>query len=176
MEQLPNFTYHPDPVATGAIRQSDAECPACGRVRGYAYALIPSAIEEYEGICPWCIADGSAHEKFDVTFADDRPLRQAGLPEAVVTEVTERTPGYESWQQEEWLSCCGDACEYHGDAPVDEIHSLDADEFLHLVPAPEFGIGDAPGFLSDYAPGGSPAFYKFVCRHCRAVQYGWDCD
>ena len=27
-----------------------------------------------------------------------------------------------------------------------------------------------------YQPGGSPAFYKFVCRHCKRVVLGWDCD
>jgi len=172
MERLPTFTYHPDPVLTGAVEPSDATCPSCGQARGYAYTRIPYAIGEHEDICPWCIADGSAHAKFDATFVDDSPLRQAGLPEAVVAEVTERTPGYESWQQGEWLSCCGDACEYHGDTPADEIHSLVVEGFRRLVPVPGFEIGESPGFLSDYAPGGSPAFYKFVCRHCRGVQCG----
>lgn len=38
-------------------------------------------------------------------------------------EVNLRTPGYISWQQEWWLSHCGDACEFHGDASIQDIES-----------------------------------------------------
>ena len=176
MSEMPQFVYHPDPVATGSVVPSSEVCPACGAARGYAYALTPYAIGEHDHICPWCIADGTAHAKFDATFVDDWPLQRADLPDSVVAEVTQRTPGYTSWQQEEWLSCCGDACEFHGDAPQAEIRALDARGFERLVPRPAFKFDEAPGFLRNYEPGGSPAFYKFVCRRCGGVQYGWDCD
>ena len=58
---LPTFKYHPDPVATGNVVQSDTECVCCGKARGFIYAGPVYAIEEYDHcICPWCIADGSA--------------------------------------------------------------------------------------------------------------------
>ena len=176
MDDLPRFTYHPDPIGTGAITRSAAECPACRRTRGYAYSHTPYALGEHEDICPWCIADGTAHTKFDATFVAESPLENAGVPQRVVAEVTQRTPGFECWQQERWLACCGDACAFLGDAPADEIRSLDADGFERLEPAAPFEFGEAPEFLSGYEPGGSPSFYKFVCRHCAGVRYGWDCD
>ena len=93
--------------------------------RGYIYTASVYAPGWYRDcICPWCIADGSAAEKFEAMFSDDHPLAQAGVPDAVIEEVTRRTPGFNSWQQEEWLSCCGDACEFHGDAPRSELQAL----------------------------------------------------
>ena len=34
---LPNFRYHPDPVATGNVVPSDTVCLCCGQARGYIY-------------------------------------------------------------------------------------------------------------------------------------------
>lgn len=34
---LPKFKYHPDPVATGHLVESDTACACCGQVRGYIY-------------------------------------------------------------------------------------------------------------------------------------------
>lgn len=30
--------------------------------------------------------------------------------------------------------------------------------------------------IPHYEPGGSPAFYKFVCRHCGGIRYNGDID
>lgn len=116
------------------------------------------------------------HEKFDAEFVDAEPLRSAKLPEQVVAEVTQRTPGYESWQQEEWLVCCEDACEFHGEAPADELRSFAAQGLERLADTTGFTTGDLQEIVPQYAPGGSPAFYKFVCRHCGEVRFGGDCD
>lgn len=69
---LPKFKYHPDPVGTGSIVESDVECCCCGKTRGYIYVGPVYAEEEYEEcICPWCIADGSARKKLDARFTDE---------------------------------------------------------------------------------------------------------
>ena len=68
--ELPDFKYHPNPIATGSIVPSVEVCPVCRESRGYAYDGIPYGTKEVEHICPWCIADGSAHEKFEVEFTD----------------------------------------------------------------------------------------------------------
>ena len=69
---LPSFKYHSAPVATGNVVESDIECCCCGKARGYIYIGPVYAIEEYdECICPWCIANGSAHEKLDASFTDE---------------------------------------------------------------------------------------------------------
>lgn len=68
---LPAFRYHPDPLATGSVIRSDARCVCCGDVRGDVYAGPVYAVDEYEQcICPWCIADGSAHARSDASFTD----------------------------------------------------------------------------------------------------------
>lgn len=117
--ELPDFKYHPDPITTGSIRQSDAVCVCCGQVRGYIYIGPVYAVDELnEQICPWCIASGDAHERFDATFVDPAGVGDYGswepVPREVVEEVTSRTPGFTGWQQERWWTHCGDAAEFLG--------------------------------------------------------------
>ncbi len=69
---LPTFRYHPDPVAPGPLVKSDTECACCGKVRGFISTGPVYALEEFgQRICPWCIADGSAHETLDASFTDE---------------------------------------------------------------------------------------------------------
>jgi uncharacterized protein CbrC (UPF0167 family) len=174
---LPSFRYHPDPIATGSVVLSDTLCRCCGQARGYIYKASVYCRELLrESLCPWCIADGSAAQKFDAVFSDAEPLAQAGVPMATIKEVTERTPGYISWQQEVWLSCCGDACEFHGDAPKQELDALTGEPLASLFS--ECGIDRITWdkILKSYQPGGNPAVYRFRCRHCGQVRYGFDCS
>ncbi len=95
---LPIFKYHPDPVATESIVPSDALCVCCGRARGYIYAgPVYSEEELEESLCPWCIADGSAHERFDACFTDEGGIGDYGtwdlVPSEIVDEIAYRTPG-----------------------------------------------------------------------------------
>ena len=176
MAILPSFTYHPDPIATGAVEPSDVLCACCGIARGYIYAAAVYAIQDIKDVCPWCIADGMLARKFDAALSDDRPLISAGLPNDIIHEVTRRTPGYVSWQQDSWLTCCGDACEFHGDAPAAELQALDEVGLGALSVTSGFDGDDLKVIIKHYEPGGSPAFYTFVCRHCARVQYNGDCD
>src|SRR5262245_51685164 len=83
-EELPTFVYHPDPVATGSIVRATLTCSCCERERAYTYAGAVFAEEELEDeLCPWCIADGSAAEKYDATFTD------ATWGDAVPAQVTD---------------------------------------------------------------------------------------
>src|SRR5690606_1019313 len=85
---LPVFKYHPDPIGTGSIVESDTECACCGRARGYVYAGPVYSEEEYnECICPWCISDGSAHEKLDASFTDEDGVGGNGDWDQVPAEV-----------------------------------------------------------------------------------------
>src|SRR5262249_13519113 len=98
---FPAFKYHPDPVATGAIVESDASCACCGQARGFAYEAAVYGEKEIDGaLCPWCIADGSAAKKLGVSFSDEHGLLEAGLAKSIVEEVAQRTPGFLSWQQD----------------------------------------------------------------------------
>ena len=95
---LPTFKYHPDPLATGSVAESDTECVCCGQVRGYIYTGPVYAIEEYYNcICPWCIADGSAYEKLDAMFTDDAGIGGYGEWDEVAEEVIEAVTQRNSW-------------------------------------------------------------------------------
>jgi uncharacterized protein CbrC (UPF0167 family) len=168
---LPAFKYHPDPIATGAIKQSEAICDCCTKSRGYIYTSNLYCAAEVEAICPWCIADGSAAKKFQGLFCDDSPLAEAGLSEEIIDEVSHRTPGFNSWQQEVWLSCCTDACEFHGDASLEDIKGMNIDAFQKAFHGAKVSESDFNEFKRHYQPGENPAIYKWVCRHCRKIIY-----
>lgn len=171
---LPHFKYHPDPLKTGSIVLSEQACSCCGLTRGYKYNSIIYAKEKVGAICPWCIADGSAAARFDGLFLDDYPLIQAGVPQPIIDEVCKRTPGYNSWQQQVWRSHCNDACEFHGDATVDEISQL-SDECLSEFLAEEMIKPEVwPKLRDGYIPGGDVSIFRFQCRHCAKVIYSLD--
>ena len=175
---LPLFAYHPDPLGTGSVEASGDRCICCGRERGFIYTAPVYAEEELnEQLCPWCIADGSAAQRFGATYSDAQPLILAGVPEAVVEEVTQRTPGYRSWQQDEWQCCCGDACEFHGNPSRDHLGVLDLPAVEQFMSITRWTPEQWAEFVSDvYEPGGNPAIYHFLCRKCSKHKYGWDSD
>lgn len=170
-EKLPKFKYHPDPIKTENIVKSDKSCVCCKKSRDYIYVASVYTTQDIEKeICPWCISDGSAAEKFGATFTDDYPLFQAKLSDEIITEVAERTPGFISWQQENWLSHCNDACEFHGDLEIFEAKNLTEKEVQTLCVESEMEVEDIKEILKYYEKGGNPAIYKFVCRHCREIR------
>ncbi|MDF9807239.1 uncharacterized protein CbrC (UPF0167 family) [Streptomyces sp. HB372] len=69
--------------------------------------------------CPWCIADGSAAERFAGEFADSVGLD--GVSEDVVHEVTRRTPGFRAWQDPHWLVHCQTAAAFVGEVGYAEL-------------------------------------------------------
>ena len=171
---LPQFKYHPNPLKTGAICKSENKCVCCGRKRGYIYCASVYGEQDLDDcLCPWCIAYGKAAEKFDCSFIDDYPLYQAGIEERIIYEISKKTPGYHSWQQECWLTHCQDACEFHGDATREEVREFLSQDYT-LFGAEELDESDISQILSYYQPGGNPAIYKFICRHCGQIQYSMD--
>ncbi|MEU8952751.1 CbrC family protein [Streptomyces sp. NPDC048518] len=117
---LPDFRYHPDPVASGSIRQSGETCECCHRARGWIYTATFYTVHEVSGrFCPWCIADGSAAERFAGEFTDSYGLE--GIGEEILHEVTRRTPGFHSWQDPHWLVHCHDAAAFVGEVGYAEL-------------------------------------------------------
>lgn len=88
---LPQFPYHPNPVATGSVTTSDAPCVCCGQERGWVYTgPVHAAGAPDNGVCPYCIAFGKAAERYDATFTD---AIEGDVPKDVVTAILRRTPG-----------------------------------------------------------------------------------
>jgi uncharacterized protein CbrC (UPF0167 family) len=101
---LPTFKYHPDPIGTESIATSDAVCVCCESARGYIYVgPVWSEHELDQSLCPWCIADGSAHAKFAASFTDEGGIGGYAdwepVPKQTIEDVAYRTPGFTGWQQ-----------------------------------------------------------------------------
>ena len=173
-EPFPRFTYHPDPVATGAVRSSNATCLCCGRARGFVYNGSPYAPRDdlYDVVCPWCIADGSAAKKYQAEFVQ---ASEDELPPAIHRRLFERTPGYESWQGEFWLCHHDDACEFHGDATRADLNALTGPEEALFLQENPFIEDWWPDMKANHDPNASSiGVYKFRCRHCGLTRLGVD--
>ena len=173
---LPSFKYHPDPVATGSIEESQAKCVCCGKSRGYIYAGPVFCEEElHECLCPWCIADGSAHERYGAAFTDSACI-DGNLDPAIVDEVAHRTPGFSGWQQERWLACCNDAAAFLGRAGRQELESNWPEAIPSIQADSGFEGAEWQGFFRTLDRDGSPTAYVFRCLHCGRHLGYWDCD
>jgi len=172
--ELPTFKYHPDPLKTDSIVKSDALCECCGKANGYIYNSVMYSEDDIENICPWCISNGAAASKFDGSFVDDLTLINDGLSDKIITEVTELTPGFNSWQQDKWLSHCGDACEFHGDADRSDLVDLTGEKLMSFLKSELIDLEYWDQLLKGYEKGGSPAVYKFKCCGCSECFYYMD--
>ncbi len=174
--KFPYFKYHPNPLQTSSVSQSDRTCIRCNQARCFIYTGPVYAVDNLsERLCPWCIANGEAAHQFGATFSDPYSLLHHGIAKEIAIEVAERTPGYISWQQEEWLSHCNDACEFHGDATQEDVKnaSIETKQQWFLDNNADEAFWQT--VTECYMPQGSPAFYKFKCRHCQMILLGWDC-
>ncbi|WP_010497214.1 CbrC family protein [Paenibacillus elgii] len=147
-ENLPHFKYHPNAYRLGLFKQGpERRCTVCSRDTNYVYSGPFYCIDDVDTICPWCIHDGQAAQKFNgtfhgaveynsgllsVVFNDDtnqymyfmgneqvEPIHDKSLHELLF-----RTPSYSSWQEPQWLRHCDDFCTFIG--------YLDQDEWMDL--------------------------------------------
>lgn len=174
--ELPVFRYHPDPVATGAIKPlAGLVCPCCGEATGWAYAGTPYAVDVVEDLCPWCIADGSAAVRYEAEFVA-YPGRGIDLAADRLDELMTRTPGFNSYQEEVWPLCCDDACGFLGTVTAEEIGALPAD-FLaehHLDQQWVDAVAKSEGH--ERAHGLEPSVFVFTCLHCGQLHPWVDCS
>lgn len=180
-EALPTFRYHPDPIATGSTEASGTECVVCKRERGYIYTG-PVYSEEELGdlICPWCIADGTAHELFDAEFTDMASIgggdQWEEVPEAVAEEVAYRTPGFSGWQQERWFTHCADAAAFLGVVGHEELEEIGAEAVEAIRKEADLSGREWECYYKALDKEGSPTAYIFRCLHCGAYGGYSDCD
>lgn len=116
-------------------------------------------MDEVEGVCPWCIANGRAAAEFDATFTDVVPLPD-GVPSAVVDEILHRTPGFSGWQQERWLFHCGDGAEFLGRVGHAELQ--DHPDALAMLTVD----GNPRELIEALVADGDATGYLFRCRSC----------
>lgn len=136
--------------------------------------VTPYATEELQdGLCPWCIADGSAAERFDATFnhlhdgpPPTDPLRSA--PDHALDEIARRTPGFSAWQQEHWMFCCGDGAAFLGAVGWDDLiaHPEAITALRQQVAGWGFDVEDVAAFVGSLDVDGSSTAYLFRCLRC----------
>jgi uncharacterized protein len=172
--ELPSFKYHPDPVATGSVAPSANVCACCAQQRGYIYTGPVYGEDDHEDdICPWCIADGTAHQKLGAEFVDSDGIGGYGdweaVPLAVREEVAFRTPGFTGWQQERWFTCCKDAACFIGRAGYKELLAQGASAIEAIRVESELDGEEWEDYLQGLAKDDQPTAYLFRCLHCKKI-------
>jgi uncharacterized protein CbrC (UPF0167 family) len=167
---LPDFRFHLNPIASGSVVVSEKKCRCCGQARGAIYVGPVYAEQELdESLCPWCIADGSAHEKFDATFVDTEAFQESA-PAERVDEITQRTPGFATLQQERWPSCCEEPGAFVTPAGIAEIRphyrTMEGDLMGYIVHEMGISGGAARRMLDSLNREKSPTAFVFQCRKC----------
>ena len=177
--ELPTFKYHPDPITTGSIVSSEKKCEVCRSVRGFVYNGPSYGPRQLEFVCPWCIADGSAHLKFRVEFVDKDGVGSYGewesVPQDVIDEVAFRTPGFSGWQQERWFTHCGDAGEFLGPMGKAELERLGPDAIDAVRVESGFDGEEWKSYFNSLDPSSGPTAYMFRCLHCGKLGAYSDC-
>jgi uncharacterized protein len=173
---LPSFRYHPDPVLSGGVVASDATCDVCKHGRGYVYAAQPYGedVDDDVTVCPWCVADGSAHAKLGAEFTDYEAFEE-GVPEAAQKEIVERTPGFATWQDgAAWPACCGDAMAFVEPVGTKDIKAkylkVEGAAMMYIVHQLGISGGAATRLLNTLDRDKGPTGYVFRCLACEAMQ------
>lgn len=166
-DHLPKFKYQPnlyiDPFTLVEFDEGTCEC--CGK-QVDAFIDQIYAVEEAKCICLQCVADGTAAKKFDGDFIQD--VEQFVDDAQKNEELFKRTPGYESWQGENWLVHCEDYCAYLGRVGYNDLKKMDLLDKVDVVE------GDID--LTELEAGGSFTGYLFQCLNCGQYRLYTDCD
>jgi uncharacterized protein len=181
---LPTFKYHPDPIATGVIEPSSTVCRACNLARGYIYTGPVYGDQEFnDHICPWCIADGTAHERLGADFTDDFGVGNGNgwesVDQSIVEEVVFRTPGFVSWQSEHWWTHCGDAAAFIGYAGFEELTGVWSEAVPVIRQEAHLGPDDDERWqtiLRAFDQNARVVAYVFRCLNGGALGRYWECD
>lgn len=183
---LPHFLLHPNAYRLNLFAAEAGVCEVCEQPRDYKYTGVFYSQDEVDYICPWCVADGSAAAKYSGQFNDAMGIEGTEfgaedadgevkvtwtLSEADIKQVCQHTPAYSSWQQGQWLVCCGKPCAfiaYADSAMLAPIWSeIEADVLAHGVPV--------PWVREHLRVDGDLAGYLFQCVACGKHRLHIDC-
>ncbi|WP_418360248.1 CbrC family protein [Sphingobacterium detergens] len=179
--ELPKFKYSPNAYKIDVFEDLEGKCSICEEQRSIRYTGSFYSRETPEYICPWCIADGKAAEKYDGEFNDycgiedvspDPNDPKPNIAQELLFEITNRTPSYISWQQEAWLTHCNEPCAFIDYADVDTINPL-----LEELHDDIENNGYPPEFIrTALSKEGSLVGYLFQCVKCGQYRLHVDCD
>ena len=139
------------------------------------------SVDDPEYVCPWCIYDGSAATAYHGEFNDYASIEgvspdPAEAPPAIsteyITEITQKTPGYHSWQQGVWLIHCDEPCAFLGYADSEKIKP-----FLEELGEDIKNCGIDPEYVKNHLTKDSDvAGYLFQCVRCGKHRLHADCN
>lgn len=161
-ERKITFKYHPNIYNDDILINEDGICQCCGHKTDQYIEHIYSA-ENLDCICLECISNGSAAKKFDATFVSSA---ETVTDREKQDELFCRTPGYLGWQDEYWLACCDDYCQYIGRVGMSELNEMEnGEEILQ-----EYLMRD-DAYSEDVVRDcmhkeGDMSGYLFKCLHC----------
>ena len=138
MEKI-RFKYHPNIYEDDILVHKSGTCQCCGRQISEFIEHVYSS-EDVDCICLQCVSDGTAAQKFDAVFV--------------------------GWQDENWLACCDDYCQYLGRVGIDELNDLGIkDEVLQEYAKREdaYSLEEVEEYLYK---DGDMSGYLFKCIHC----------
>jgi uncharacterized protein CbrC (UPF0167 family) len=152
-----------------------AKCCVCRQTRGYVYTgPVYAAADLSEPFCPWCIGNGEAYRKFEVTFTDSEALADE-IPAKAVEEILGRTPGFNTWQSGYWPACCGDATAFLSPLGSAELrashHELEGQVLSYIVHGLRVSGGAALRLLESLQREKSPTLFLFQCGRCEQYHF-----
>ena len=199
--ELPKFKYHPDPIKTGSVVESDETCDCCQKQTGYIYSGSLYSRNRPDYLCPWCIADGSAAKKYDgefiafftgeveVSTPDSaintfilnltqkiKSLLNNNKSDEIYEELSKRTPGFSSFQEEQWQFHCNDACEFHGLATTDDFKKISEEETKRLIDNSSLSLDEIEEFKKEKEDTELHYIFKFICHKCGEIKFMEDLD
>lgn len=162
-------------MQTGAFlfSKQPVTCDCCGKETKVYYEGPFYAEDDIEYLCPQCIASGKAAKEFDGSYQDECSIDDDVNDSEKLDELIHRTPGFCGWQQERWLTHCGDYCAYQGRVGAAELNALGVmDEVLQ---DPHWTQEDKE-LIANSVNGGSLQCYLFQCLHCGKHKIYFDFD
>ncbi|MCP4261334.1 MAG: hypothetical protein GY774_28115 [Planctomycetes bacterium] len=170
--KLPDFKYHPDPVRTHSIVAYTGACSCCGEERGFSCSAGIYSEHDVASICPWCVSDGSAAERFSGEFNDVHWL-QGYVPESVIDDVARKTPGFTAFQQPFWVGHCHDACVFMGEVTASELKGVAGESLSTLLE--DNGLDhEMWEIVKLNYDASSTTVFRFDCAHCAQRLYTID--
>ena len=186
-KKIPYFKYHPDPIKTGGFKITELPiiCECCG-----LETVIRSVNETAVFVCPDCIHNGKAYEKFSWGINDIpdwiRDDNVGIVDDNKIDELMCRTPGYPCLQHKVWPVHCDDFCAYMGRVHTGDLKRMriytKIKTYLREEGAyneGEYGTAERLKKPNGYAEGilyGGCERYLFRCLHCGKYLLHYDYD
>ncbi len=159
---IPTFKYVPKSLEAKIFETGEiVVCDCCQQQVDVYYTGGIYAIEDVDYLCPSCIHSGKAAQKYDGSFQQDLMDDEQVTNSAFIQEILYRTPGYVSWQGNNWVAHCSDYCAFIGYVGWSDIVELGIeDQFDNYTGFPKDELS------ASLTNNGHHQGYLFQCLEC----------